>query len=151
MMTNELQKNDAYRLGYFCGAAAAMCEMAMNEAKDLSLSHPFPASDEPALRPSLLEKAAQYGVSVYLEKDLMRTDLFADVDMSGLWVYLIYKKPAVLAEYLALKQSEKDHCQENTYTPEVRQDMAYRFGSLLGYSPEYLAEKLRSINQMLRT
>ena len=78
-----VEKDPIYRLGYFCGAAAAMCEMAMNEAKDLSLSHPFPADEEAALRPCVAEKASQYGVSFYLEKDLMRTELFADVDMTG--------------------------------------------------------------------
>jgi hypothetical protein len=135
-------KDPIYRLGYFCGAAAAMCEMAMNEAKNLSLSHPFPAGEEAALRPCLNEKASQYGVSFYLEKDLMRTELFADVDMTGLWVYLIYKKPEMLEQYLALKKEEHGYLQQDTYSPAKRRDLGLRFGTLLGYSPDYLEQKL---------
>jgi len=132
----------SYRLGYFCGAAAAMCEMAMNEAKDLSLSHPFPADQEAILRPYVQKKADQYGVSFYLEKDLMLTDLFAEVDMTGMWVYLIYKKPEKLKEYLDLKEKEQGCRSQDRDDPIARKDLARRYGTLLGYSDPYLKEKL---------
>jgi hypothetical protein len=51
-----------------------------------------------------VEKAAEKNqVGFHLEKTLMTTDLFAEIDMGDKWVFIIYKKKRVLVDYKVLK------------------------------------------------
>ena len=83
-------------------------------------------------------------MSYYLEKDLMLTDLFSEYDMTNLWVYIIYKEPAVLQAYFDLKAEEAALKAGGNYENEIekRKDIAFRFGKILGYSDAYLKAKL---------
>ena len=134
----------SWYLGSFSGTVGAEAEFAMNEAKDFSLSDVFDPKDEPVLSKIVAAKCASYGVSYYLEKDLMLTDLFADVDMGGAWVYIIYKKPNVLQAYLDLKAEEAALKASGQYDTAIaqRKSIAFRFGKLLGYTDAYLLAKL---------
>ena len=134
----------SYYLGNFAGVIGTEAEFAMNEAKDLSLSDPFDPAYEPILTKIVQQKVDSYGVSFYLEKSLMLTDLFPEYDMTDLWVYLVYKKPAVLQAYLDLKAEERALKDSGTYDTAMDQRMsiAIRFGRLLGYTDTYLLNKL---------
>jgi len=131
-------------LGNFAGVIGTEAEFAMNEAKNFSLSDPFDPKDEPVLSKIVKQKTDGYGVSYYLEKDLMLTDLFAEYDMTNLWVYIIYKKPAVLQAYFDLKAEEAALKAGGNYENETekRASIAFRFGKILGYSDAYLKAKL---------
>jgi hypothetical protein len=75
----------------------------------------------------------------------MTTDLFADVDMTGRWVFVIYKKDRVIEGYLALK-AEKERLEESReYTGEARRDIAVKMGRLLGYDEDYIIQRMESV------
>ena len=92
----------------------------MNESKDFSLSDPFDPADEPILTKIVQEKCDSYRVKFYLEKSLMLTDLFAEYDMTNLWVYIIYKKPEVLQAYFISRQKRQRSKHPVAMTPPSR-------------------------------
>jgi len=89
----------SYRKGELVGEIRSWCEAARNEAKDMSLSAPFMPINAGFMEEAMREEADREGVSYYLEKALIRTDLFPNVDLDDKWVYVIYKKPEVIEEY----------------------------------------------------
>ena len=132
----------SYYVGRFAGSATAWCEAARSGAKEMSLSSPFPPEDHDLLLPHIERAARENEVQFYLEKTLMTTDLFADVDMTGRWVFVIYKKDRVIDDYLALK-GEKERLEESgMYAGDTRMDIALKMGRLLGYDEGYIAHRM---------
>lgn len=82
------------------------------------------------------EYTAKNQVQYYLEKELLVTDLFGEMDLTGIWVYLIYRESDVLKEYLELKDEKTQLEKDGAYTGILRRDLAVRFCLLLGYSDE---------------
>jgi hypothetical protein len=135
----------SYYVGKFAGSATAWCEAARSGAKEMSLSSPFPPGDHDLLLPYIERAAKENEVQFYLEKTLMTTDLFADVDMTGKWVFVIYKKDGVIEDYLALK-AEKGRLEESgDYAGEARRDIAVKMGRLLGYDEDYIIQRMESV------
>lgn len=137
-----LKKVDEYSfsLGNFDGTVGAFCDVIMTEAKLLAFSDPFYPADEEVLTSYVSKKCENYGVKYYIEKNLLLTKLFADVDMEGAWVYILYKDDAVLDQYLALQKEETDLKTAGTYTEKAQIDLATRYGKLMGYSDKVIAD-----------
>ena len=132
---------DRFRLGMHVGEIKAWCEAAKNDAKKMSLSAPFKPEEYEDINPYMIEYAEKNSVKYYLEKELIQTDLFGDIDLSGIWVFIIYKHPEILEEYLALKQEKARLIQQDEYIGEKRRKIAIGFGKLLGYSEESIVER----------
>ena len=126
----------SFNLGKHAGEIKAWCEAAKNGAKRLSLSNPFKPEEVEVITTYIKEYTTKNQVQYYLEKELLVTDLFGDMDLSGIWVYLIYRDAEVLDEYLALKEEKIQLENDGAYTGLPRRDLAVRFGCLLGYSDE---------------
>jgi hypothetical protein len=75
----------------------------------------------------------------------MTTDLFADFDMQGKWVFIIYKEKKVLEDYLALKAEKERLEKEGGYVGEARLRIARGIGGLLGYNDTYIEERLKRV------
>lgn len=135
----------SFHLGKFVGGVTAWCEAARSEAKDMSFSSPFHPKDHDQLLTHMDEVARQNEVKFYMEKNLLTTDLFADIDMEDRWVFIIYKKEQVLEDYLALK-AEKERLEKGRkYAGDVRREIAQQLGRLLGYSDDYIAQSLEKV------
>jgi hypothetical protein len=134
----------SFSLGKQVGEIKAWCEAAANEAKPLGLSNPFKPTVYEELLPHMKEQAERNRVSFHLEKELIRTDLFPGVNLEGIWVFLIYKKPEVLEEYRRLKERRAELEKKGEYKGKERRAVAEGFGRLLGYSPAVIAAKLES-------
>ena len=132
---------DKFKLGMHVGEIKAWCEAAKNDAKRMSLSAPFKPEDYNEIKPYMFEYAQNNGVKYYLEKRIIQTDLFGDMDLSGIWVFIIYKYPKILEEYLALKKEKAKLCTKSKYIGEKRREVAIKFGKLLGYSEEGIVER----------
>ena len=130
-----------FKLGKMVGEIKAWCEAAKNEAKELSLSAPFKPDEYETLLPHMQEQSERNRVSYYLEKNLIKTDLFADMDLSGIWVFLIYKNQSTLDKYLRLKEDKEKLVKAEEYLGEKRKHIAVRFGRLLGYSDPCIQER----------
>ena len=134
---------DRFKLGMHIGEIKAWCEAAKNDAKKMSLSAPFKPEEYDDIKPYMTEYAAKNSVKYYLEKDLIQTDLFGDMDLSGIWVFIIYKHPEIIEEYLNIKQEKAILLKQDEYCGEKRRDIAIRFGRLLGYSDESIVGRWR--------
>ena len=132
---------DRFKLGVHVGEIKAWCEAAKNDAKKMSLSAPFKPEEHDEIKPYMVEYAEKNDVKYYLEKELIQTDLFGDMDLSGIWVFIIYKHPEILEEYLNLKQEKVRLLKQDRYIGEKRKEIAVRFGRLLGYSEESIMER----------
>ena len=132
---------DLFKLGKMVGEIKAWCEAAKNEAKELSLSAPFKPDEYETLLPHMQEQSERNRVSYYLEKNLIKTDLFADMDLSGIWVFLIYKHQRTLDKYLRLKEDKEKLVKAEEYAGEKRKHIAVRFGRLIGYSDLCIQER----------
>ena len=134
---------DRFKLGMHVGEIKAWCEAAKNDAKKMSLSAPFKPEELEEIKPYMAEYAEKNSVKYYLEKELIQTDLFGDMDLSGIWVFIIYKHPEILEEYLALKHEKAKLIEQGSYIGEKRRKIAVGFGRLLGYSDECIVERWR--------
>ena len=132
---------DKFKLGMHVGEIKAWCEAAKNDAKKMSLSAPFKPEEYDDIKPYMTEYAEKHSVKNYLEKDLIRTDLFGDMDLSGIWVFIIYKHPEIIEEYLNIKQEKARLLKQDEYSGKKRREIAIRFGRLLGYSEECIVER----------
>ena len=131
---------DRFKLGMHVGEIKAWCEAAKNDAKNMSLSAPFKPEEYDEIKPYMKEYAEKNSVKYYLEKELIQTDLFGDMDLSGIWVFIIYKHPEIIEEYLNIKQ-EKERLKQDEYRGEKRREIAVKFGRLLGYNEESIMER----------
>jgi len=80
-------------------------------------------------------------ISFYHEKELIITDLFWDMDVSGIWVFIIYKSLETLEKYLKLKRDRVKLLESGKYAGAARREIAVRFGRLLGYSDPMINER----------
>jgi hypothetical protein len=130
-----------FKLGKMVGEIKAWCEAAKNEAKELSLSAPFKPEEYETVLPHMREQAKRNNVNYHLEKGLIITDLFGDMDLSGIWVFLIYKHQKTLDAYLKLKEDKEKLVESGEYVGDKRKKIAIRFGNLLGYSERCILER----------
>jgi len=126
----------SFNLGKHVGEIKAWCEAAKNGAKKMSLSNPFKPEEIEEITTYIKEYTTKNQVQYYLEKELLVTELFGNMALLGIWVYLIYRDTEVLNEYLSLKEEKKQLEKDGAYTGNPRRDLAVRFGRLLGYSDE---------------
>jgi hypothetical protein len=138
---DELEIEDYY-LGKIVGGIKAWCEAAMSDAKEMSFSTPFSSKYVDFLQPKMEELSEKCNVKFYLEKELITTDLFSEIDMTGKWIYIIYKKGDVLETYLALKSEIKNLIQKHEYIGPIRKEIAKKLGRILGYSEAYIEERM---------
>jgi|APSaa5957512622_1039677.scaffolds.fasta_scaffold09183_5 hypothetical protein len=125
---------DQFKLGMHVGEIKAWCEAVKNDAKGMSLSAPFKPEDYETLLPYMVEHSERNGVNFYHEKELIATDLFGDMDLSSIWVFVIYRRPETLEKYLKLKEDKEKLLESGSYEGDTRKDIAVHFGRLLGYS-----------------
>ncbi len=132
---------DQFKLGMHVGEIKAWCEAVKNDAKEMSLSAPFKPEDYETIMPYMVEHAERNGVNFYHEKELIITDLFWDMDVSGIWVFIIYKSLETLEKYLKLKRDRVKLLESGKYAGAGRREIAVRFGRLLGYSDPMINER----------
>ena len=116
------------------GTIEGFCELVAAGVKPLALSPPLTPEEAETLQPAVQKIAAQYGVEMHRESDLLVTDLFPADMAEGKEVFLFYQG-LTLDAYEALKADRARLETEGTYSGPPRERIARRFGRLLGYSP----------------
>ena len=111
----------------------------------MSLSAPFRPEDYEVILPHMEEQAGRNEVNFHLEKSLMGTDLFGEMDLSGIWVFIIYDEDEVLERYLALKEEKERLELEGEYVGDARREIAVGMGRLLGYSDAHINRRLKMV------
>ncbi|MGY6558352.1 MAG: VOC family protein [Nitritalea sp.] len=110
------------------GQLAAFIEMVVAEVKPLAISAPMTAAELEEIWEEASRMAEDAGVQLYREPELIRTHLFPEGAGPEREVLLVYKGNA-LAAYLDLK-AHQEQLEGN--------EVARRFGRLLGYSTPYV-------------
>ncbi len=132
-------------MGKQVGEIKAWCEAARSGAKDMSLSAPFKPEDYEYILPHMEEQAGRNEVKFHLERSLMGTDLFGEMDLSGIWVFIIYAEDEMLESYLALKAEKERLESEGEYVRDARRSIAEGMGRLLGYSEAHINRRLMTV------
>ena len=135
----------SFALGKQVGEIKAWCEAARSGTKEMSLSAPFRPEDYESILPYMEEQAEHNEVKFHLERSLMGTDLFGEMDLSGIWVFIIYAEDDVLKRYLALKAEKERLESEGEYGGDARREIAVGMGRLLGYSEAHINRRLKMV------
>ena len=106
--------------------------------KDLALSPPLSPEEMEEIMAGASEIADEFDVHLYLDKDLLTTDLFDEKFTIGKHVLLIYKNPDVKEAYLALKAEKQKLVDAGQYEREARKNIAREMGRLLSYQEEFI-------------
>lgn len=126
---------------YNLGVIGAFSEVVNLGIKKLALSSPLSPGDMADLLEDAERIAKKNGVSIYLEKDLLATDLFPEEVSRGQQVLLIYKGE-VKKEYLALKAEKNELVRAGNYRGEARKEIGRKMGRLLSYPEEIIEQML---------
>lgn len=120
------------------GVNDAFCEIVKAGVKKIALSH---ATDDEDVFAKEFHSAYQctkkYGISMYVEEDLIETLLF---DISGCKVIIFYKDKQDIDDYMALKYAIRGN-----HNPSIEEKIAYakEFGRLLSYSSKRIDEMIK--------
>lgn len=128
---------------FMCGVINCFNEMVYADLKQMALSHP--SSDIEVLReflPYSNEACKSYGTKLYLEEDMLTTDLFPKSMTEGMKVIIYYKHDEVLQKYLSLKEKKNKLVENNEYISDARYQIAYEFGKLLSYPDSGITDHL---------
>lgn len=125
---------------YNLGVIGAFSEVVSLGIKKLALSAPLPAGEMAQMMPEAKKIVKRNGVSLYLEKSFLVTDLFPEETTRGRQVLLIYKENT-LKKYLSLKDKKKKLVKSGLYRGEARQRIAMEMGRLLSY-PQTTIDKM---------
>jgi hypothetical protein len=126
---------------YHLGVIFAFAEMVAADLKRMALSLPFLPKDYEGLVKDAKRIAREEGVRLRLEKHFLTTDLFPEEITRGKWVFIIYKYPEILQNYLHLKYKKKQLIRR--YRGKERKEIAIGLGKLLSYKMNFIEEKLK--------
>ena len=116
------------------GMVFAFAETVASGVKPLALSPPLETDEFDALKEDVRGVASEFGLYVGEDRDVLTTMLFDPAFTAGKAVFLLAADESVLEEYASLKEERKRMGDKGGVSEEV--DLARRFGSLLGYSPQ---------------
>ena len=120
------------------GKMFVFCEIVRAGVKKMALSPPLSPEDMEQIREGASEIADEFDVHLYLEKDILTTDLFDEKFTQGKHVLLIYEDPAVKDAYLALKAQKQALVNANQYEGQARKQIAREMGRLLSYQDDFI-------------
>ena len=130
------------QVSYQLGMITAFAEVVAAGVKKLGLSPPLDPEKVNHLMVGAEKVAKAYGVSLYLEKDFLTTDLFNPEFTRGKHVLLIYEDPKVLDAYMALKAEKEELLKAGKFQGKARKEIAVRLGRLLSYQEDRIEKML---------
>lgn len=129
------------------GHMEAVAQMVQAGVKPIGISVPLSPDQAEELFPLAKQLAEAYQIKVTLETDLLVTPLFPASGTEGKHLIMFYQAPYWQA-YQTLK--EEGATQADSGTPEAQEEIARRFGRLLGYPHERI-NALLAANTDFRT
>lgn len=128
-------------VSYHAGVNTAFAEVVAAGCKRLALSFPYDRGLAEQIRGPTRAAAEEYGVELMEETDLVTTRLFPRDIAKGKTVFILARDEGVLKEYRELKEMRR-RSDEQGNPEHLEQDLAWKFGWLLGYSDEKILELL---------
>jgi hypothetical protein len=128
-------------LSYYAGTISTSEEFVSYGCKKLALSATLSDEELAVLLPHAKQKAEEFGIPMYVEKDLLVTQLFSPTIAQGKTVILFAYNQDVLDEYFAIKGFREKAIEEGRLG-EVEEEIAWRFGRLLSYTDDTIKQLL---------
>lgn len=121
------------RSSYLLGITTAFAEVVAMGCKRLALSPPYTEPELAALLVPTQQLAAEHGLALLVEPQLLVTPLFPADAAAGRTVILIASDQATIAAYqeLVARRAAAEAAQR---LAEVELELAWEFGRLLSYS-----------------
>ncbi len=126
---------------YYAGTISTSTEFVSYGCKKLALSATLSDEELTVLLPHAEQKAQEYGIPIYVEKDLLVTKLFSPTIAQGKTVILFAYNQEVLDEYFAIKAFRAKASEEGRLE-DVEEEIAWRFGRLLSYTDDTIKRLL---------
>ncbi len=124
------------KFSFELGVIDCFNEMVAGGIKNIALSHPLEDNADFSSIVKVTEGICEkYGTKYYVDKEFLVTDLFPSFYTHNSIVILFFKDDNIIEEYLAIKNEKSKLLMTNEYTPK-REEIAKRFGVLLGYSED---------------
>jgi len=128
-------------LSYYAGTISTSTEFVSYGCKKLALSATLSDEELEVLLPHARQKAEEYGIPMYVDKDLLVTPLFSASVAVGKTVILFAYNQDVLDEYFAIKAFREKAIAEGRLG-DVEEELGRRFGHLLSYTDETIERLL---------
>jgi hypothetical protein len=128
-------------MSYYAGSVSTATEFVSYGCKKLALSATLSDEELALLLPHAENKADEYGIPFYVEKDLLVTPLFSATIAEGKTVILFAYNKEMLDEYFAIKASREKAIAEDRLK-DVEVELGWRFGRLLSYTDETIERLL---------
>ena len=120
---------------YYAGITMAFAEVVAAGCKQLALSYPYSAEEAEAMMRASEYAAAEYGVVLMVEPDLLVTRLFPSDVARDKTVILIARDQSIIDDYMMLKKLKKYSTEEGN-PDDLETEIAQRLGALLSYDLE---------------
>ena len=117
-------------------------EMVGCGVKQLAISPPLSETDYDRIRGASEKIAGEFGVSSFLEKSLLITDLQSEDFTRGKWLILYYRDEATLEAYHGLKAKKQRLEHSGSYDETARKALSRDFMRLLSYPDDVIEAKL---------
>jgi hypothetical protein len=127
---------------YYAGTISTSAEFVGYGCKKLALSATLSDEELAVLLPHAEQKAEEFGIPMYVEKDLLVTKLFSPTIAQGKTVILFAYNQDVLDEYLTIKVFREKAIAQGRLE-DVEEELSWRFGRLLSYTDDTI-ERLMS-------
>jgi hypothetical protein len=131
------------RLSYCLGMNFAFSEVVGSGVKPLALSPPLERHEAQVLLVPTRAIADEFGVLLEVEEDCLTTRLFDPAFTAGKTTFLMAADLGILDAYAALKRDAGSARSRGT-TQAEEEEIARRFGRLLGYSDAAVEGLLRN-------
>ena len=128
-------------MSFYAGAISAATEFVSYGCKKLALSSTLSDEELAVLLPHAEQKAREYGIPFYVEKDLLVTKLFSPTIAVGKTVILFAYNQDVLDEYFAIKAYREKAIAEGRLE-DAEEEIAWRFGRILSYTDDMIERLL---------
>ncbi|UCE40290.1 MAG: hypothetical protein JSV17_12605 [Candidatus Aminicenantes bacterium] len=132
---------DFHLYSYYAGRISTSTEFVSYGCKKLALSTTLSDEELAVLLPHAEQKAKEYRIPIYVEKDLLVTPLFSPTVARGKTVILFAYNQDVLDEYFAIKAFREKAIEEGRLG-DVEEELGWRFGRLLSYTDETIERLL---------
>jgi hypothetical protein len=131
------------RMSYCLGMNFAFSEVVGSGVKPLALSPPLERHEAQVLLAASRGIADEFGILLEVEEDCLTTRLFDPAFTAGKTTFLMAADQGILDAYTELK-SEAGSARAQGTTQTEEEDIARRFGRLLGYSDAAVESLLRT-------
>jgi len=137
---NQVQRIDNF--SFQLGMINCFIEMVACGVKRMAISPPLSADDYDRIQNASEKIVREFGMSSYLEKSLLVTDLQSEDFTRGKWSVLYFKDEGTLAAYHGLKEKKQRLEEAGSYDETERKKLSREFMRLLSYPEDVIEAKL---------